>query len=670
MVFRRIGGIILLALSWRCAGAPQQSPSGPRGLADASLEELMDIEVTSVSKKTQRLSSTAASAFVITAEDIRRSGLTELPEILRLAPGVQIARLESGRWAVSIRGFTSDFSNKLLVLVDGRSVYSEVQPGVMWDMVHVAVDNIERIEVIRGPNSAIWGDNAVNGVINIITRSAKETQGTMITAEAGTAEGNAVARFGGAAGPNAFYRIGADYSDQAAAGSDGTPISRHGWNKTSFDFRMDWNPTVKDSVLVAGQGYHSVIGHDLVNPSASNPFPGSLDVQESSFSGNAFAHWQHNISEQSSIEWRVSWDRMNYGGAYAPQREGSVDVQFQHHVFLGNRNDVVWGLEFRQATAYITATPNFYVLPAHSERDLASVFAEDQIALVPGKLQFIIGVRAGYEKEFHVQVQPTGRLLWTPTSRMATWVAVSRAIHTPSVFERGFGATLAAIPLEAPLFGLVQITSNPNSRPESALSYEAGQRIQIHRQLSLDASAFYTVYQHLLGQQNTASYFVPESGTQLAHVVIPILDSNVRHGTSEGIDLSATRSANSRWKLTGGYSWLRIHALAYPGVASSGEVTNGGTSPQHQYQVRSNLNLTRTLQLDTAAFFVSKLPGVQVPSHLRGDVRIGWRPMDRLELSVGVQDALTPQHVELLSSRLTGLAGIHRNVYGRVTWRF
>ena len=363
MVLRRTCGSVLLAISLRCP-AQTLPPFGPNGLADASLEELMNIEVTSVSKKAQRLSSTAASVFVITSEDIRRSGL-ELPEVLRLAPGVQVARVEAGRWAVAIRGFNNDFSNKLMVLIDGRSIYSEVNPGVMWDMVHVAPDDIDRIEVIRGPNAALWGENAVNGVISIITKSAKATQGVLITAEAGSeTEGKGTARFGGELGSNGFYRVGGHYSDIAPLASDGADASTHGWTSNSLDFRMDWSPTASDSVEVSGQGYHSVLGHDVTYPSASNPFPAVIDANERSFSGNIMARWQHDISEQSSVEWRISWDHMDYGDANVPQRATTVDVQFQHHVALGERNDLIWGLEYKGAVVEIAPTPDFLVTPS------------------------------------------------------------------------------------------------------------------------------------------------------------------------------------------------------------------------------------------------------------------------------------------------------------------
>ena len=545
---------------------------------------------------------------------------------------MQVARLEAGRWAVSIRGFNYEFSNKLMVLIDGRSIYSEVNSGVLWDMVHVAPDDIERIEVIRGPNAAMWGENAVNGVISVITKSAKDTKGGLLTAEAGDApEGSGTARFGGEIGSHAFYRVGGHYADTAPFFSNGAAPSAYGWTSSSLDFRIDWNPTAQDSVLVAGQGYHSVIGHELVTPTAANPFPTGVDAHERSFSGNMMARWEHDISDRASVEWRISWDHMDYGDAYVPQRATTIAAEFQNHVLLGERNDLIWGLEYKGAVVDIPPTEDYQVVPVHSDRKLGAIFAEDDFALVPDRLHFIVGVRTSYDTASHLQVQPTGRMLWTPRHNLTSWASVSRAVHTPSVVELGFAATLAAVPLQPPLFGLVQMTSDAAARPESALSYEAGQRVQVSRTLSFDASAFYTVHQHLLGQESFAPYFVPPNGADMAHLVFPILQTNVRYGASEGYELSATWSANARWRWTAGSDWLRVHTHAYPGVNATDTVTDGGTSPHVQYQVRSSLDLTKKVQFDLAVYYVSALPEVNVPSHFRLDARLGWRPMERLD---------------------------------------
>jgi len=517
----------------------------------------------------------------------------------------------------------------------------------------------------------MWGENAVNGVISIITKPAKSTQGGLLTAEGGSeTEASGTARYGGELGSNGFYRIGGHYSDVAPLLSDGAAASSHGWNSSSLDFRMDWNPTAQDNVLVSGQGYHSVLGHDVSSPTASNPFPSIVDAQASSFSGTLMARWQHQISEQASVEWRVSWDHMDYGDANVPQRATTVDAQFQNHVALGDRNDVIWGLEYKNATVEMAPTAVFAVTPSHSQRKLGAIFAEDEVTLVPDKLHFIAGLRTSYDTASRLQFQPTGRLLWTPNANLTTWAAVSRAVHTPSVVELGLAATLSAVPVPEGLFGLVQMVSNPDARPETALSYEAGQRVQVSRTVSFDLSTFYTIHQHLEGDASFAPYFVPAAGTDLAHLVIPLEQTNVRYGASEGYELSATWTVIPRWRLTAGSDWLRIHTHAYPGVDATDTVTDGGTSPHYQYEFRSMLDLTKKLQFDTAAYFVSALPEENVPSHFRLDARLAWRLTERIELATGVNDALDPQHPEMYSQRLTGLEAVQRNIYGKMTWRF
>jgi iron complex outermembrane receptor protein len=421
---------------------------------------------------------------------------------------------------------------------------------------------------------------------------------------------------------------------------------------------------------VSGQGYHSVLGHEVTWPTASNPFPGVQDLEESSFSGNLMARWQHVISEQSSVEWRIAWDHMDYGDSNVPQRATTLDVQFQNHLLLGDRHDVIWGVEYKGEVADISATPAFYVAPEHSTRKLAALFGEDDVTLVADKLHFVAGVRGSYNTASRLQIQPTGRLLWTPNRNLTTWAAVSRAVHTPSVTDRGLAATFAAIPLQPPLFGLVQLVSNPDTRPESALSYEAGQRIQISKTLALDASAFFSVHQHMLGGATLPPYFVPANGPDLAHMVFMQLDTNIRYGTSEGYEMSATWSVNPHWRLIGGSDWVRIHTHAYSGVNPADTVTDGGTTPHYQYQVRSNMDLTRRLQFDASLFVTAALPEVNVQEHWRLDVRLGWRFNERVELSAGVQDALNPHNAELYSERLPGLEEVQRNIYGKLTWRF
>jgi iron complex outermembrane recepter protein len=310
--------------------------SRPDDLTQASLEQLMNIEVTSVSKKEQPLSKTPAAAFVITAEDIRRSGLSSLPEVLRLAPGVQVARSESGTWAVSIRGFNDDFSNKLLVLIDGRSVYNDVYGGTMWQMEMVPLEEIERIEVIRGPVAAMWGGNAINGVINVITRPASETQGGMVKAEAGTqSETTNGLRYGGAIG-DAFYRVSAQYGQQAPFREmSGAPDTIHGFSNASVNFRLDWKAAPADSVTIEGVAYADSLGHPVIDPTPSNPFPAEVDAKEQSTNWSTMGRWRHTVSETSNFELEVTTEDTHSGDANVPVSFFRTDLDFRHRMELG-----------------------------------------------------------------------------------------------------------------------------------------------------------------------------------------------------------------------------------------------------------------------------------------------------------------------------------------------
>ncbi|HEV1283838.1 MAG TPA: TonB-dependent receptor plug domain-containing protein, partial [Bryobacteraceae bacterium] len=324
MAFRLICGVALFAVF-----VPLRAQSG---LADRSLEELMNIEVTSVSKKVQRLGSTAASVFVITAEDIRRSGISILPELLRLAPGVQVSRLSSGGWAIGIRGFNDEYSNKLLVLVDGRSAYNEFYGTVFWDTLNIAIDDIERIEVIRGPGAAMWGTNAVNGVINIITKSAKATQGGLVAGGGGSAAtSTGSVRYGGEASPGAFYRVGAQNTTYDPFQIVNSASPSFGWLNRSGDFRLDWDVSAKDSLLVSGNIYSSSLGLIVPDATISSPNAPPADDRVTSTGAKVNARWQHVYSETSSIEVRFSYEHMLRND---PQSRIDLDVfdyGFQQH---------------------------------------------------------------------------------------------------------------------------------------------------------------------------------------------------------------------------------------------------------------------------------------------------------------------------------------------------
>ena len=635
----------------------------------------MNIEVTSVSKKAQRLSSTAASVFVITSEDIRRSGITVLPELLRLAPGVQVARLSSGSWAIGIRGFNDEFSNKLLVLVDGRSVYNVFYTGVFWDTLNLPIDDIERIEVIRGPGAAMWGTNAVNGGINIITKSAKSTKGGLLVGGAGSETTSAeTVRYGGAAAPGADYRIGAQNTQYDPLQILGGVSPSRGWVNRSGDFRLDWDIFSKDTLSVSGGVYQSVLGLVVPDATISSPSAPPGDDRIETTGGNVAARWQHIVSETSSFEVRFSYDHMLRDDPQSSSAFNTLEYGFQQHLHAGPIHDVIYGLNFREDSFHATPSPALSFNPLSNNRDVIALFAEDEISLIPDKLHFIVGAQASHTANFGYAIQPTVRLLWSPTEKLSSWIAVSRAVRTPSLSDTGLDLLQApvAIPSGSPLIpsllAVEHIVGNPAERSETVLAYEAGQRMQASKTISFDLSTFYNVYQHLSSFSNGAPVLQYSSG--MPYLEIPITAGNQRHGESYGTELSATWNATSRWRLTGGYDWLRVETRSYPGDVSSDQFRTSSATPHHQWQVRSNFDLTRKIQIDVALYYTAAMLQTGIPQHLRGDLHIGWRPLTKIEFSIGVQDAFEANHVEYESTRFNQISPIPRNVYGKVIWRF
>jgi iron complex outermembrane recepter protein len=643
----------------------------PQDLADASLEQLMNIQVTSAGKKAQSLRTTAASAYVISAEDIRRSGMQSLPELLRLAPGVQVARLESGAWAISIRGFSDQYADKLLVLVDGRSVYNEAYGGVFWEMQEMAVADIERIEVIRGPAAAMWGPNAVNGVINILTKPAESTQGGLANAEGGSASQSVQSvRWGGALGNHAFYRTTARNATYDPLTTLGGLAPSRGWNHRSLAFRMDWNPDTSDQVSVSGQGTDSTQGHVFGPTTPSNPFPARQDALDRSFGGSTAVSWQHTFRNGSTLDTRGSFEHIDHGDLTLPLTYDDTQIEMKYHMALGSRQDVIWGVDYVGAGYRFGNGGPIKMNPPHSILNEYSTFLEDEISLLPDRLSFVAGAYVGHNPFSGLEVQPTGRLLWTPASNLAVWAAVSRAVSTPSLLTRGVDVYASAFPMP-PLVGLVHLTGNPGYRSTPTLSYEAGQRMEIGRHLSLDASLFFTVYHRLDSQIPLAPALVPPGAGSPPYIEIPFVVDNARHGRSYGGELSATWKVASRWRLTGGYSWLNLATQPYS--AASGALPSQGEagSPRNQWTVRSYLDLTRRLEFDCALYFYGRMPEAHVPENLRGDARLAWRAGEHWELGAGVQDAFNPDQVEYYATRLqNSLTQVHRNAYAAITWKF
>jgi iron complex outermembrane receptor protein len=406
--------------------------------------------------------------------------------------------------------------------------------------------------------------------------------------------------------------------------------------------------------------------------SSPNAPPG--DDRIDTTGGNVAVRWQHVVSETSSIEVRFSYDHMSRDD---PQSAGAFNTEaygFQQHVHAARRHDVIYGFSFRDDSFHATPTPALSFNPSRDNRDVVALFAEDEISLIPDKLHFIVGAQASHTENFGYAIQPTVRLLWSPAESLSSWVAVSRAVRTPSISETGLDLYQApvAIPSGSPLIpsllAVEQIVGNPAERSETVLAYEAGQRIRASKTVSFDLSTFYNVYQHLSSFSNGAPALQYSSG--MPYLEIPITAGNQRHGESYGAELSTTWNATRRWRLTGGYNWLRVETRSYPGDISTDQLRTSSATPHHQWQARSNFDLTRKIQIDVALYYTAAMLQTGIPEHLRGDLHIGWRPLTKLEFSTGVQDAFEANHVEYESTRFNQISQVPRNVYGKAIWRF
>jgi iron complex outermembrane receptor protein len=651
------------------------SPSGAfgqaltRDLTSASLEDLMNIEVTTVSKREEKLSKTAAAIFVITQEDIRRSGATNIPDLLRMVPGMEVAQVDANSWAISCRGFNDLFANKLLVMIDGRSVYDETFAGVSWDLQDVPVEDIDRIEVIRGPGATVWGANAVNGVINIITKSSKATQGGMLVGGGGTRPGaRGLLQYGGKLGGNGHYRIFGDYFNDPSE-APGLGISAaDAWRMSHGGFRADWDWTGGDSLTVEGDISTNNEGETITSfVSFLPPFTETFNSPIHATSGSLLARWDHKFSDRSDTMVQVYYDGLQREWMGAHEDKDTLDLEFQHHVEVGSRHDFVWGIGYREDSYDGRPSYALTMIPSGRTDQLFNSFAQDEIRL-SNTFWLTVGSKLEHNSYTGFEYEPSGRFLWSPSDRQALWGSVSRAIRQPSRedVDLQFNADAFLGPENLPM--VATVLGNPNFKSEKLLAYELGYRVVPSPRVSLDFATFYNIYHDLRTVDALNPYF--DAGP-VPHEVIPEMFSNAMHGNTYGAEISSTLNVFRWWRVTPAYSWLQMNLHPEAGsYALAGYQLAGGDSPRNQYQIRSSFNLRHHLELDPGAYYVDHLPDQFVPSHTRLDLRLGWYPTESTEFSIVGQNLQQPRHFEFGSQSELRATQIKRSVYGEIRWWF
>ncbi len=655
----------LLLLVQPVAGQAQEDVND---LADMSLESLMDMEVTSTAKKPQALSEAAAAIHVITREDIRRSGATSLPEALRLAPGLQVARVNGNAWAISARGFNNLIANKLLVMIDGRTIYNPIFSGVHWGQQDVVMADIDRIEVIRGPGGTLWGANAVNGVINIITRPAVETQGGLAEAGGGDPTGGyGTLRYGGSLGETAHYRAYGKHTErgalETASGGDADDDSE----QTQIGGRIDWQPTRQDQLTLQGDAYTGRFGQRLLNTSLTPP--GLLNVSDT---GNKHGHnllmrWQRLLDAGNDFTLQAYYDHYERDSLISGESARTWDIDFQHDKRVNERLDVLWGLGYRHQDVELEERINVQFNDLNRGLDTFSSFVQGDIALAE-RLRLTLGSKFEHNEFTGFEYQPSARLLWQATDNHSLWTSVSRAVRTPNVIDDDArnNTFVFTPPFGPPL--LFQTVGNPELDAEELLAYEAGYRGQLQPGLTLDVAVFYNDYDKLMSSEFNP---VPEFRIDpVPHLIFQSINGNQLYGETYGLEASTEWQASERWRISASYSLLEMNLRARPGSMDlfSADFIEG-SNPEQQFQVRSYLDLPHDLEFDTTLYWVDRLPAQNVEDYLRLDLHLGWQPTPNLELGLFAQNLLDDRRRET-DQFLFVASEVPRTFFGRIrlTW--
>jgi iron complex outermembrane receptor protein len=605
-------------------------------LKKLSIEQLMNLQVTSVSKRPERLAQTASAIEVITGEDIRRSGASSLPEALRLASNLQVAQVDSRQWAISARGFNGTTTNKLLVLIDGRTVYTPLYSGVFWDVQQVPLADIDRIEVISGPGATLWGSNAVNGVINVIMKHAKDTEGLLVSGGGGTQpRGVGTVRYSGALGSDVRYRVyGTGFAREASALPSGLEAGDR-WHLEQGGFRMGWD---------ASGVNHLTLQSDLYDGRMKQLNAGDVGVS----GGNVIAKWAHTVSERSHVAAQLYYDRTN---RTIPNLFGEnldiYDIDLEHQARLGTRHDVIWGLGYRLMNDRVANSPAIAFLPAHVTRQWFTGFVQDEITVVSDRLRVALGSKVEHNDYTGFEIEPSGRLSWQLSQSGLLWTAVSRALRTPSRIDREF-----FFPGQPPYF----FVGNAGFHSEEELAYELGYRHQVGV-LAVSVAIFYSRYYGLrsLEQMNPPA-------------PVPSYIGNGQDGESYGAELTADYWLTNTWRLRAGYTELRVHIWPKRGSTDMTRGSGESQTPDRQFFLHSSLDLPAHVRLDGGFRAIGGIANAQVPSYAELNANLTWQPTASVGLSVVGQNLFHDRHAEFQAPLQR--REIERSVYGLVEWRF
>ncbi|HET6841868.1 MAG TPA: TonB-dependent receptor [Candidatus Angelobacter sp.] len=634
-------------------------------ITQASLEDLLNTEVTSVSRRAQSAFRSPSAIYVITQEDIRHSTATTVPDLLRGVPGLEVAQINGNQWAITSRGFNGEFNTKMLVMVDGRSVYDPFFSGVYWSIQDFVLEDIARIEIIRGPGGALWGANAVNGVINIITKPADETQGGLVSATAGNQERTSNnLRYGGRLGAG-HYRIFSRYYNHADE-ADAAQPAHDAYNGANGGFRFDTQLSSRDLFSLDGTLMRQQGQDTAIRPVLQAPFNVPVLVGYAFSGGSVNSVWTRKFSQKSDMQLQVWYDQLTKATPLFDERRNTTSLDFQHHFALDSRQDIVWGMAYRYFSDNASAPPDSgisFLAPLRTH--LWSLFVQDDIQVLRERLTLTLGSKFEHNQFTGWEVQPNARLTYTPTRKQTFWAAVSRGARTPAGREVSMQSDDAAFLTPSGLPAVVRELANPHLEAERMIGYELGYRVQIGKTASLDVAAFYNRYLDLASNEPQTPFL---AGPPL-HLVVPLMPDNQFFAKSVGSEISATWKPTERWGWKAGYSHIAISAGREAGSADTSFLTIAGNSPRNQASLNSWFDFTRSLQGSISSRFVDRLTALSVPGYTEVNSKITWQPRQNWSFTLAGENLLHAHHLEFNDPVLSSTA-VRRSVYGKVEWHF
>ena len=633
----------------------QQQETPARDLTELTLQELANIEVALVSRKPQPRAKAAGAVDVVTPSDIERSGITTLAEALRAVPGVHVANLNSNQIAIGVRGFTSQLARSQLVLMDGRNLYTPLFAGTYWDVQDTLLEDVERIEVVRGPGGTLWGANAVNGIINVITKSARDTQGGFITAGGGNQErGFLRARHGGLIGAKGAYRVYGKFSDRQGERFDDAQMLQGG-------FRTDWDLSASDRLTVQGDLYSREEGQRTNFASYTAPYSRTMEFDAEMSGQNLLARWSRTLANESAVEIQAYYDRTVRDEATFGETRSTVDLDLQYQLPAWSRHLAIVGAAYRSSSGTTRGLETSVFDPASRTDQLISAFIQDEIAMVPDRVSFTIGTKVEHNRYTGVEFQPSIRMAFYPTDHSTLWAAVTRAVRTPSRLDRDISLTL---PFDAtrPIF--LRAIGNDGFDTERLYAYEAGYRVQPNDHLLIDLAAFHNRYPNLFSLERGTPFIEANS-----RAVAPFLVGNLLIGQTTGAELSVDALINDRWSMKGSYSYLDMSLHVDPRSKDVSSANAERASPRHMLHLLSTIDVANSVKVHTRVRWIDELPSQSIPSYTALDARVAWRATPRLELAVTGQNLLDPHHGEFGGTN-AGFVELRRSIFGEATWRW